>query len=154
MQLNINDEIYNIDQIDSNRKLLWVLRDELGLIGTRYGCGAGFCGACTVHINGQPTRSCLIAVSTIAPDARIRTVEGLAAEDGNLHPVQQAFIELQVPQCGWCMSGQMMSATALLEKSPNPSREDIRTAMKSNYCRCGCYHRITLAVERAAKLMP
>ena len=153
MQLNINDKIYNIDQIDSNRKLLWVLRDELGLIGTRYGCGAGFCGACTVHINGQPTRSCITPVSAIAPDAMIRTVEGLA-ENGNLHPVQQAFIELQVPQCGWCMSGQMMSATALLEKSPNPSREDIRTAMKSNYCMCGCYHRITLAVERAAKLMP
>ena len=106
MQLNINDEIYNIDQIDSNRKLLWVLRDELGLIGTRYGCGAGFCGACTVHINGQPTRSCIIPVSAIAPDARIRTVAGLA-ENGNLHPVQQAFIELQVPQCGWCMSGQV-----------------------------------------------
>ncbi len=153
MQLNINDKIYNIDPVDNNRKLLWILRDQLGLIGTRYGCGAGFCGACTVHINGQPTRSCITPVSAIAPDARIRTVEGLA-ENGNLHPVQQAFIELQVPQCGWCMSGQMMSATALLEKSPNPSREDIRTAMKSNYCRCGCYHRITLAVERAAKLMP
>ena len=153
MQLNINDKLYNIDRVDSNRKLLWILRDQLGLIGTRYGCGAGFCGACTVHINGQPTRSCITPVSAIAPDARIRTVEGLA-ENGSLHPVQQAFIELQVPQCGWCMSGQMMSATALLEKSPNPSREDIRIAMNSNYCRCGCYHRIALAVERAAKLMP
>ncbi|MDP6586698.1 MAG: (2Fe-2S)-binding protein [Anaerolineales bacterium] len=153
MQLNINDKIYNIDLIDRSRKLLWILRDELGLIGTRYGCGAGFCGACTVHINGQPTRSCITPVSAIAPDARIRTVEGLA-ENGSLHPVQQAFIELQVPQCGWCMSGQMMSATALLEQSPNPSREDIRAAMKNNYCRCGCYHRIALAVERAAKLMP
>ena len=153
MQLNINDKIYNIDQIDSNRKLLWVLRDELGLIGTRYGCGAGFCGACTVHINGQPTRSCITPMSAIAPDDTIRTVEGLS-ENGNLHPVQQAFIELQVPQCGWCMSGQMMSATALLEQTHNPSREDIRSAMKSNYCRCGCYQRIALAVERAAKLMP
>ena len=153
MQLNINDKLYNIDRVDSNRKLLWILRDQLGLIGTRYGCGAGFCGACTVHINGQPTRSCITPVSAIAPDVRIRTVEGLA-ENGSLHPVQQVFIELQVPQCGWCMSGQMMSATALLEQSPNPSREDIRAAMKNNYCRCGCYHRIALAVERAAKLMP
>ena len=152
MQLNINDKTYNIGQIESSRKLLWVLRDQLGLIGTRYGCGAGFCGACTVHINGQPTRSCITPVSAIASNARIRTVEGLT-ENGSLHPVQQAFIELQVPQCGWCMSGQMMSATALLENSANPSREDIRTAMKNNYCRCGCYHRITLAVERAAKLM-
>ena len=132
-----------------DRKLLWVLRDELGLIGTRYGCGAGICGACTVHVDGRPTRSCITPVGTLKEGSVIRTVEGLM-QDGKLHPVQQSFVDLQVPQCGWCMSGQMMSAVALLENTTRPSREEIRTAMKNNYCRCGCYLRIMLAIERAA----
>jgi len=132
-----------------DRKLLWVLRDELGLIGTRYGCGAGICGACTVHVDGRPTRSCITPVGTLKEGSVIRTVEGLM-QDGKLHPVQQSFVNLQVPQCGWCMSGQMMSAVALLEVNPIPTREEIRIAMRNNYCRCGCYHRIMLAIERAA----
>ncbi len=132
-----------------DRKLLWVLRDELGLIGTRYGCGAGICGACTVHVDGRPTRSCITPVGTLKEGSVIRTVEGLM-QDGKLHPVQQSFVDLQVPQCGWCMSGQMMSAVALLEANPNPTREEVRIAMRNNYCRCGCYHRIMLAIERAA----
>ena len=132
-----------------DRKLLWVLRDELGLIGTRYGCGAGICGACTVHVDGRPTRSCITPVGTLKEGSVIRTVEGLM-QDGKFHPVLQSFVDLQVPQCGWCMSGQMMSAVALLENTSRPSREEIRTAMKNNYCRCGCYHRIMLAIERAA----
>lgn len=132
-----------------DRKLLWVLRDELGLIGTRYGCGAGICGACTVHVDGRPTRSCITPVGTLKEGSVIRTVEDLM-QDGKFHPVLQSFVDLQVPQCGWCMSGQMMSAVALLENTARPSREEIRTAMKNNYCRCGCYHRIMLAIERAA----
>ena len=132
-----------------DRKLLWVLRDELGLIGTRYGCGAGICGACTVHVDGSPTRSCITPVGALKEGSVIRTVEGLM-QDGKFHPVLQSFVDLQVPQCGWCMSGQMMSAVALLENTARPSREEIRTAMKNNYCRCGCYHRIMLAIERAA----
>ncbi len=152
MYLTINGTPYNIIDSFLDRKLLWVLRDELGLIGTRYGCGAGICGACTVHVDGRPTRSCITPVGTLKEGSVIRTVEGLM-QDGKLHPVQQSFVNLQVPQCGWCMSGQMMSAVALLETTPRPSREEIRTAMKSNYCRCGCYHRIMLAIERAAGSM-
>jgi len=149
LYLTINGTPYNIIDSFLDRKLLWVLRDELGLIGTRYGCGAGICGACTVHVDGRPTRSCITPVGTLKEGSVIRTVEGLM-QDGKLHPVQQSFVDLQVPQCGWCMSGQMMSAVALLENTATPSREEIRTAMKSNYCRCGCYHRIMLAIERAA----
>ena len=149
MYLTINGTPYNMLDSFLDRKLLWVLRDELGLIGTRYGCGAGICGACTVHVDGRPTRSCITPVGTLKEGSVIRTVEGLM-QDGKLHPVQQSFVDLQVPQCGWCMSGQMMSAVALLENTATPSREEIRTAMKSNYCRCGCYHRIMLAIERAA----
>ena len=151
MYLTINGTPYNIIDSFLDRKLLWVLRDELGLIGTRYGCGAGICGACTVHVDGRPTRSCITPVGTLKEGSVIRTVEGLM-QDGKLHPVQQSFVDLQVPQCGWCMSGQMMSAVALLEVNPNPTREEIRVAMRNNYCRCGCYHRIMLAIERAAVL--
>ena len=152
MQLIINGNRHDISSSDLDRKLLWVLRDELGLIGTRYGCGVGICGACTVHVDGRPTRSCITPVGTLKADSIILTVEGLM-RDGRLHPVQQSFVDLQVPQCGWCMSGQMMSAVALLEANPIPTREEIRTAMKSNYCRCGCYHRIMLAIERAVNTM-
>lgn len=149
MYLTINGTPYNMLDSFLDRKLLWVLRDELGLIGTRYGCGAGICGACTVHVDGRPTRSCITPVGTLKEGSVIRTVEGLM-QDGKFHPVLQSFVDLQVPQCGWCMSGQMMSAVALLENTTRPSREEIRTAMKNNYCRCGCYHRIMLAIERAA----
>ena len=149
MQLIINGNSHEFSDRDLNRKLLWVLRDELGFIGTRYGWGAGFCGACTVHVDGRPIRSCTTTIRTLKPGSAILTVEGLM-KDGKLHPVQQAFIDLQVPQCGWCMSGQMMSAVALLEANPTPTKEEIRVAMRNNYCRCGCYHRIMLAIQKSA----
>ena len=128
-----------------------MLRDELGLTGTKFGCGAGICGACTVHINGEAVRSCVTPLSTVAGE--VRTIEGLptAAADGTiaLHPVQQAFLEDQVPQCSWCMSGQMMTAAAFLAKNPTPNEEEIVEAMSQNYCRCGCYYRIKGAVAKA-----
>lgn len=152
MEIFVNGVSHHIPRKDANRKLLWILRDDLGLCGTRYGCGVGICGACTVHVDGMPTRSCITTVSSIEAGSEIRTVEGLI-HNGQLHPIQQAFIDVQVPQCGWCMSGQMMVATALLENNSNPSRQEIRRAMSANYCRCGCYFRIQLAIERAAELM-
>jgi isoquinoline 1-oxidoreductase alpha subunit len=150
--LIINGKYYD-SAYDTDEKLLWVLRDELGLTGTKFGCGAGICGACTVLMNGVPVRSCTVPVSS-ALGKRVTTVEGLAVQlpDGNevLHPVQQAFIDEQVPQCGWCMSGQMMTAVAFLQSNPNPTMEEIDQAMGNNYCRCGCYARIRSAVSRAA----
>jgi isoquinoline 1-oxidoreductase alpha subunit len=155
MQLIINGEEYTVEDSPS-RPLLWVLRDELGLTGTKFGCGAGFCGACTVHIDGTPQRSCITPLESAA-GAEIRTIEGLATinADGSLklHPVQQAFLDAQVPQCSWCMSGQMMTAAAFLEATPNPSREEVVEAMSQNYCRCGCYVRIKAAVLQAAQLV-
>ena len=154
MKLTINGTEYDIAQ-EPPRPLLWVLRDELGLTGTKFGCGAGFCGACTVHIDGEAVRSCVTPLTTVTGE--VRTIEGLSlmAEDGTiqLHPVQQAFLEDQVPQCSWCMSGQMMTALAFLEKNPAPAEAEIVTAMGENYCRCGCYGRIKTAVSRAAELM-
>lgn len=154
MQLTINGQNITVaDQPD--RTLLWVLRDELGLTGTKYGCGAGLCGACTVHLNGEPVRSCQTLLSQIQGRA-IRTIEGLAELQPNgdlkLHPVQAAFIELQVHQCGWCQSGQMMASAALLARTPNPSEADITTALDGHYCRCATYTRIRAAVHRAAEL--
>jgi isoquinoline 1-oxidoreductase alpha subunit len=152
MQLTINDQSYEIDD-EPPRLLLWVLRDELGLTGTKFGCGVGICGACTVHVDGEPTRACVTALDKVA-GAEIRTVEGLATADGGqLHPIQQAFLDEQVPQCSWCMSGQMMTAVALLANNPAPSDEEIVAAMSGNYCRCGCYFRVKTAVARAAELM-
>ncbi len=155
MQLSINGKLVDVSSSPSSL-LLWVLRDELGLTGTKFGCGAGICGSCTVNVDGEATRSCITTLAAVE-GKEIRTVEGLAAEtaDGELvlHPVQQAFIEEQVPQCSWCMSGQMMTALAFLQKSPNPTEEEIITAMGENYCRCGCYVRIKTAVSRAADLM-
>ena len=150
MQLNINGKIVEVG--DDPRLLLWVLRDELGLIGTKFGCGAGICGSCTVHVDGEATRSCITPLADVA-DKEIRTIEGLAetAPDNQLHPVQQAFLEQQVPQCGWCMSGQMMTAAAFLAKNSSPSEEELVTAMSQNYCRCGCYARIKTAVSQAAQ---
>lgn len=155
MKLNINDEAYDIPE-SPQRVLLWVLRDELGLAGTKFGCGAGICGACTVHVDGVATRSCITPLANLEEGANIRTIEGLhdVAADGTitLHPVQEAFIEGQVPQCSWCMSGQMMTAAAFLESNPNPDADEIVEAMSRNYCRCGCYHRIKRAVAQAALL--
>lgn len=150
MQLTINGVEHTID--DSGGKLLlWVLRDELGYTGTRFGCGAGICGSCTVHVDGTAVRSCITPVAAVAGKS-IRTIEGLA-EEGQLHPLQQAFIEHQVPQCGWCMSGQIMTAAAFLDQNPAPSDDEITEALGNNYCRCGCYVRIKAAVEDAARVM-
>ncbi|MBI1296165.1 2Fe-2S iron-sulfur cluster binding domain-containing protein [bacterium] len=148
MQLTINGSQVEVAD-GTERMLLWLLRDELGMIGTRFGCGAGICGACTIHIDGVATRSCVTPLA-LAEGKEIRTIEGLA--DGDvLHPVQQAFIDLQVPQCGWCMSGQIMAAAAFVDATPNPSDDQIVEAMGSNYCRCGCYVRIKEAVKQAAQ---
>jgi len=127
--------------------LLWVLRDQLELTGTKFGCGAGLCGACTVHVEGEPVRSCSTPVSQVA-GKNITTIEGLSA-DGQ-HVLQQAWIAEDVPQCGYCQSGQIMSAAALLAKNPHPSDDDITKAMTGNICRCGTYHRIRRAIHRAA----
>ena len=127
--------------------LLWVLRDTLQLTGTKFGCGAGFCGACTVHLDGSAVRSCLTQVSTVSGKS-ITTIEGLGAN--GLHPVQQAWIAEEVPQCGYCQTGQIMSATALLAKKPQPSDDQITQAMNGNLCRCGTYERIRKAIHRAA----
>jgi len=154
MDLRINGKIYQIEEYP-DRPLLWVLRDELGLTGTKFGCGVGICGSCTVHIDGRAVRSCLTPILSVS-GKEIRTLEGLATKnpDGSLelHPVQEAFIELQVHQCGYCMSGQMMQAAALLEENPNPSEEEIIAGMDKNLCRCGAYPRIRKAVARAAEI--
>lgn len=151
MQLTINGSTYTVSDEAPNRPLLLVLRDELALTGTKIGCGAGICGACTVHIDGIATRSCQTPVAQVVGTA-IRTIEGLQRGDA-LHPVQQAFIEHQVPQCGWCMSGQIMTAAAFLAQNTQPTRDDIVAAMDRNYCRCGTYQRIRQAVARAAEIM-
>lgn len=154
MQLTINDTVYEVAD-DPAAMLLWVLRDELGLTGTKFGCGAGLCGACTIHLDGVATRACVTPLAAAA-GRTIRTIEGLAStrgDDDTLHPVQQAFIDEQVPQCGWCMSGQIMTAAAFLAQNPLPTEEDIINAMRNNYCRCGCYVRVKRAVTRAAEQM-
>ena len=151
MELTINGQTYTIADLGDTRPLLNVIRDELNLTGTKIGCAIGICGACTVHVDGVAVRSCQTPVNSVA-GKEIRTIEGLADEDGTLHPVQQAFLEHQVPQCGWCMSGQMMTAAAFLADNENPTAEDIVTAMDNNYCRCGTYHRIRQAVARAAAI--
>ena len=133
---------------DGNPMLLWVLRNDLGLTGTKFGCGMAECGACTVHIDGSPTRSCVTPLASIA-GREITTIEGLA-KDGELHPVQQAWIEAQAPQCGYCQSGQIMTAVALLNGNPNPSDLQIKEAMNGNLCRCGTYNRIFQAIKLAA----
>jgi isoquinoline 1-oxidoreductase alpha subunit len=133
---------------DGNPMLLWVLRNDLGLTGTKFGCGMSECGACTVHIDGQATRSCVTPLSAAA-GREITTIEGLAV-NGELHPVQQAWIDAQAPQCGYCQSGQIMTAAAFLKNTPNPSDLQIREAMNGNLCRCGTYNRIFQAVKLAA----
>lgn len=147
--LKINGKNVTAD-VAEDTPLLWVLRDHLDMVGTKYGCGIAQCGACTVHLNGNATRSCVLPVSAVT-DMEITTIEGLS-EDGS-HPVQQAWNELDVPQCGYCQAGQMMTASALLAQNANPSDEDISVAMTGNVCRCGTYHRIQKAVKLAAEKM-
>ena len=148
MQLTINNQTMDID-VDGNTPLLWVLRDEIGLTGTKYGCGMALCGACTVHVDGIPIRACVTPVAAVAGQA-ITTIEGLSSDRS--HPVQQAWMELDVPQCGYCQSGQIMSAVALLANNPKPTDADIDAAMSGNLCRCGTYPRIRAAIHRAAEI--
>tara|TARA_Y100000590_G_scaffold152026_1_gene174593 strand:+ start:176 stop:664 length:489 start_codon:yes stop_codon:yes gene_type:complete len=145
--LNINGERKRV-KVDGEMPLLWVLRDTLGYTGTKFGCGRGLCGACTIHIDGEATRSCVTAIDSIDEDVEITTIEGLSESDG--HPVQQAWFEEDVPQCGYCQSGQIMTAAAFLERNPDPTDSDINTAMKMNICRCGSYPEIKKAIHRAA----
>jgi isoquinoline 1-oxidoreductase alpha subunit len=147
IEFELNGEAVSLD-VDPAMPLLWAIRDLAGLTGTKFGCGKALCGACTVHLNGSPIRSCSVPVSA-AVGAGITTIEGLS-DDGN-HPVQVAWRELNVAQCGYCQSGQIMSAAALLERTPNPSDADIDTAMSGNICRCGTYTRIRSAIHRAAE---
>lgn len=147
--LNINGETHELD-IDPTTPLLWVIREQAGLIGTKFGCGIAQCGACTVHLDGEPIRSCVTPVQSAA-DRQITTIEGVSSSDSGLHPVQQAWIDEQVPQCGYCQSGQVMSAVALLDSNPSPSDEEIDVAMSGNICRCGTYPRIRKGIKRAAQ---
>jgi isoquinoline 1-oxidoreductase subunit alpha len=147
LDLNINGAAVKVD-VEPDMPLLWVLRDVVGLKGTKYGCGVAACGACTVLLNGNPIRSCATPVS--AAGGLIVTIEGLP-KDGRLHAVQEAWIEEQVPQCGYCQSGQIMSAVALLTEKPQPTDDDINTGMAGNLCRCGTYPRIRSAIKRAAQ---
>jgi len=146
--ITLNGEERQITDLEPDTPLLWVLRDHLNLVGTKFGCGIAQCGSCTVHMNGSPTRSCIIPISA-ADGATVTTIEGLA-DDGNLHPLQKAWIDLDVPQCGYCQAGQIMSAAALLDKNPNPTDDDIDTAMAGNICRCATYGRIRAAIHKAA----
>lgn len=148
IKLNVNGSATEVD-VDPNTPILWVVRENLKMTGTKFGCGIAQCGACTVHLDGKPVRSCSTPVSA-ADGKAITTIEGLATEDGTLSKVQQAWIAEQVPQCGYCQSGQIMSATALLKDNPNPSDDQIDAAMKGNICRCGTYPRIRKAIKVAA----
>jgi isoquinoline 1-oxidoreductase alpha subunit len=148
LTLNINKKSYNVD-VDPDMPLLWVLRDKLGLVGTKYGCGMAQCGACAVHLNGEAVRSCVTKVSR-AVGQQVVTIEGLS-EAGD-HPLQKAWIELDVPQCGYCQSGQIMSAAVLLRENSNPTDQDIDAAMAGNICRCGTYLRIRSAIHLAAEM--
>lgn len=149
INLKINNKTYTVDA-DPKMPLLWAIRDLVGLTGTKYGCGIAQCGACTVHLAGTPVRSCSLPVSAAA-NKEITTIEGLSND--NSHPVQQAWIEEQVPQCGYCQSGQIMAATALLKKIPSPTDKDIDTAMQGHICRCGTYPRIRKAIKTASLIM-
>jgi len=146
--LNINGERKRV-KVDGEMPLLWVLRDTLGYTGTKFGCGRGLCGACTIHIDGEATRSCVTAIDSIDEDVEITTIEGLSENDN--HPVQKAWFEEDVPQCGYCQSGQIMTAAAFLERNPKPTNSDIDTAMKMNICRCGSYPEIKKAIFKASE---
>jgi len=145
--LSVNGVQHRVD-LDPATPLLWVLREHLGLTGTKYGCGIAMCGACTVHLDGEPIRSCVTPLSTAA-GRKVLTIEGLGA--GKPHPVQRAWVAEQVPQCGFCQSGQIMAAAALLKRTPKPTDHDIDTALAGNLCRCGTYQRIRRAIHRAAQ---
>ncbi len=147
--LNINGKLHVVTEVDDSTPLLWILRDTLGLVGTKYGCGIAMCGACTIHLDGTPIRSCTFPVSAVG-GKKILTIEGLANKDGTLHALQQAWVASDVAQCGYCQAGQIMSAAALLDENPNPSDSDIDAAMEGNYCRCGTYNRIKAAIHTAA----
>ncbi len=147
IKLKVNGQEHEVD-VTPDTPLLWVLRDKLGLVGTKFGCGGGFCGACSVHLGNEVVRSCVTPVSGVGPK-EITTIEGLAPE-GQFHPVQKAWIAEDVPQCGYCQSGQIMAAVALLKSKPKPSEADIDRAM-SNICRCGTYPRMRAAIHRAVK---
>ncbi len=149
ISFNLNGSTVTV-QAEPDTPLLWVIRDEVGLTGTKFGCGAALCGACTVHLNGTPIRSCQTPVSAVA-GKKVATVESLSADSS--HPLQKAWIKHQVPQCGYCQSGQLMSAAALLSKNKNPSDADIDNAMSGNLCRCGTYNRIRAAIKDAAAEM-
>jgi isoquinoline 1-oxidoreductase subunit alpha len=146
-QLIVNGENRQVEAVP-NTPLLWVLRDNLGLTGTKFGCGMALCGACTVHLDGTAVRSCVTPVSAIG-NKKVTTIEGLSFGE-DLHPVQQAWMEENVPQCGYCQTGQIMSAVSLIEKNPTPSDSDIEAAMSGNICRCGTYERIRKAIKRAS----
>lgn len=149
ISFTLNDKIFSFEG-DPQMPLLWVIRDFAGLKGTKFGCGIAQCGACTVHLDGTPVRSCSLPVS-VAAGKKVTTIEGIS--DNIDHAVQKAWIELQVPQCGYCQSGQVMAAVALLKRTPNPTDKDIDTAMQGIICRCGTYPRIRAAINRAAGLM-
>jgi isoquinoline 1-oxidoreductase alpha subunit len=146
ISFTINGKKARVDA-EPDTPLLWVVRDHLKLTGTKFGCGAGLCGACTVHVNGKAMRSCQVHVSMVA-GKKVTTIEGLSAKAA--HPLQKAWVEEQVPQCGYCQSGQIMQAAALLKAKPKPTRDDIIAHMSGNICRCGTYHRIIAAIQRAA----
>jgi isoquinoline 1-oxidoreductase subunit alpha len=149
VKLTVNGKAQTFDG-DPDMPLLWYVRDDLRLTGTRFGCGAGLCGACTVHVNGQAVRSCQTKMSTLEGKT-VLTIDALAGGNGQLHPVQRAWITHNVPQCGYCQSGQIMSAVALLKATPNPTDADIDRGMAGNICRCGTYQRIRAAIHTAAK---
>ena len=148
MRIKVNNRDYELD-VDPTTPLLWVIREQCGLTGTKFGCGIGQCGACTVQLDGTPIRSCLTPVEA-AQDKEVTTIEGIAPGDQGFHVIQQAWIDEQVPQCGYCQSGQLMSAHALLANNPEPTDEDIDQAMNGNICRCGTYPRIRKGIKRAA----
>ncbi|AVO44382.1 (2Fe-2S)-binding protein [Phreatobacter cathodiphilus] len=145
-KLNINGQVVDVQAADDT-PLLWALREQAGLTGTKYGCGIAACGACTVHIDGQAVRSCAMPLSAVTPDQKIVTIEGLSPN--GMHPIQVAWRDLDVPQCGYCQSGMIMAAAALLAEKPNPTDEDIDNAM-TNICRCGTYNRVRAGIKQAA----
>jgi isoquinoline 1-oxidoreductase subunit alpha len=149
LKLNVNGRSHELADVASDMPLLWVLRDRLKLVGTKYGCGVAQCGACTVHVEGMPVRSCSVRAADVA-DKQITTIEGLASRDGKLHVLQEAWLELDVPQCGYCQAGQIMSAAALLQRTARPTDGQIDDALAGNLCRCATYLRIRKAVHRAA----
>lgn len=147
-KLKVNGKLHDVD-VDGSTPLLWVLREQMGMTGTKYSCGIGLCGACTVHIDGKPVRSCIVPVSSLDASSAITTIEGLSADSS--HPVQQAWKQLDVPQCGYCQSGMIMAAAALLNENPNPSDADIDQQV-NNICRCGTFQRVRQGIHLAADI--